>query len=127
MVREILLLLAGLALLGVGLYLTHTKVVAIQVGSHTSRLVGIVCAILAYYYLRHSFSLRMTQGAWTLQKVLETIKVWLPPALLFGMAAYYVVSTARNWHSEFMELIKSTAWMAVSAALIVAARYVLAL
>jgi hypothetical protein len=123
--RDILFLTLGLGLLAAGVYLTHTKVIAIQVGAHTSRLVGILCAILAYYYLRHSFSLRVPQGAWNAQKLLETVKVWLPPVVLFGAAGFYAITIFKNWRSEFIELISSTAWLVVVVGLIVAARYVL--
>lgn len=123
--RESLFLVLGLLLLAAGVYVTHAKVTAIQIGEHTSRLVGIFCAIVAYYYLRHSFSLRMTTGAWTAYKVVETSKVWLPPLVLFGAAAYYAITIFRNWRSEFINLITSSAWIAVVAGLVLAARYVL--
>jgi hypothetical protein len=125
--RETLLFVLGLALLAGGVYLTHTKVIAIQVGEHTSRLVGTVCAIVAYYYLRHSFSLRVPQGAWTLVRTLDIARVWLPPTVLFGAAGYYAITIFRNWRSEFINLITSTAWIVVVAALVLAARYVLTL
>lgn len=124
--RESLFFVLGLGLLAGGVYLTHTKVLAIQVGAHSSRLVGILCAIVAYYYLRHSFSLQVPAGAWTLRKLLETAKVWLPPIVLFGAAGYYALTIFRNWRSEFINLITSSAWIAVVAGLVVAARYVLA-
>jgi hypothetical protein len=123
--REVLLFVLGQALLASGMYLTHTKVIAIQVGEHTSRLVGMLCAIVAYYYLRHSFSLHVPQGAWTLPRTLEIAKTWLPPILLFGAAGFYAITIFRNWRSEFIALITSTAWIVVIAALVVAARYVL--
>jgi hypothetical protein len=125
--RETILFLLGLALLAGGMYLIHTKVLAIKVGEHTSRLVGTLCAILAYYYLRHSFSLRMPTGVWTLHKVLETAKVWLPPVGLFGLAGYYAITIFRNWRSEFIELIQSSVWIVVVAALVLGARYLMAL
>ena len=125
MLRETLLLVLGLALLAGGVYLTHTKVVAIQIGEHTSRLVGILCAIVAYYYLRHSFSLRVPQGAWTLPRTLDIARIWLPPVVLFGGAGYYAITIFRNWRSEFINLITSTAWIVVVAGLVLAARYIL--
>lgn len=127
MVRESLLLVLGLVLLAGGVYLTHTKVVAIKVGEHTSRLVGTLCAIVAYYYLRHSFSLQIPGGRWTAFKLLETAKVWLPPLVLFGAAAYYAITIFRNWRSEFIDLMASSAWIVVVAGLVLAARYVLTL
>jgi hypothetical protein len=117
----------GLALLAGGVYLTHTRVIAVQVGEHTSRLVGTVCAIVAYYYLRHGFSLRVPQGAWTLARTLDIARIWLPPIVLFGAAGYYAISIFRNWRGEFINLITSTAWIVVVAALVLAARYVLTL
>lgn len=125
MLRETLLLALGLALLAGSIYLTHTKVIAIQIGEHTSRLVGILCAIVAYYYLRHSFSLRVPQGAWTLSRALDIARIWLPPAVLFGGAGYYAITIFRNWRSEFINLITSTAWIVVVAGLVLAARYIL--
>lgn len=127
MLRETVLFLLGLVLLSGAVYLIHTKVLAIQVGEHTSRLVGTLCAILAYYYLRHSFSLQVPRGIWTLQKALETAKVWVPPVVLFGLAGYYAITIFRNWRSEFIELIKSSAWIVVVAALVLGARYILSL
>jgi hypothetical protein len=123
--REVLLLLLALALVAGGIYLTHSKVLAIQVGEHTSRLVGILCAIVAYYYLRHSFSLHVPQGAWTSARMLDIAQIWLPPLLLFGTAAYYAITIFRNWRSEFIALITSTAWIVVVAGLVLAARYIL--
>lgn len=125
MLREVLLLLLALALVAAAIYLTHTKVLAIQIGAHTSRLVGILCAIVAYYYLRHSFSLRVPQGAWTPARMLDIAQIWLPPALLFGTAAYYAITIFKNWRSEFVALITSTAWIVVIAGLVLAARYIL--
>jgi hypothetical protein len=125
--RETLLFVLGLALLAGGVYFTHTKVIAVQVGEHTSRLVGTVCAIVAYYYLRHSFSLRVPQGVWTLARMLDFARIWLPPIVLFGAAGYYAIIIFRNWRSEFINLITSTAWIAVVAGLVLAARYVLTL
>lgn len=125
MLREVLLFAVALALLVGGVYLAHTKVVAIQVGEHTSRLVGILCAIVAYYYLRHSFSLRVPQGAWTLSRTLDIARIWLPPLILFGAAGCYAITIFRNWRSEFIALITSTAWIVVAAGLVLAARYLL--
>lgn len=127
MLRELALFVLGLGLLAGAMYLTHAKVIAIQVGEHTSRLVGTLCAILAYYYLRHSFSLQAPRGTWTFHKALETAKVWLPPVALFGLAGYYAITIFRNWRSEFIELIKSSAWIVVVAGLVLGARYVMSL
>ncbi len=126
MLRESLWFLLGVALLFGAVYITHAKVIALQVGEHTSRLVGTLCAILAYYYLRHGFALHVPSGAWTAYKLLETAKVWLPPVVLFSMAGYYAVTIFRNWRTEFVNLFTSSAWIVVVAALAVAARYVLA-
>jgi hypothetical protein len=123
--REILLFALGLALLAGGVYVTHTKVLAIEVGEHTSRLVGTLCAIVAYYYLRHSFSLRVPQGNWTLARTLDIARIWLPPVVLFGAAGFYAITIFKNWRSEFIALITSTAWIVVVAALVLAARYIL--
>jgi hypothetical protein len=125
--REALLLVVSLALLAGGVYLTHTKVIAIQVGEHTSRLVGTLCAIVAYYYLRHSFSLHVPQGAWTLARTLDIARIWLPPIVLFGTAGFYAITIFKNWRSEFIALITSTAWIAVVIGLVLAARYILTL
>ncbi len=128
MLRETVLFFLSLTLLAGGMYLIHTKVVAIKVGEHTSRLVGTLCAILAYYYLRHSFSLQVPRGStWTFHKVLETAKVWLPPVTLFGLTAYYAISIFRNWRSEFVDLIQSSAWIVVVAGVVLGARYILSL
>jgi uncharacterized membrane protein YfhO len=124
-IRELLLLVVSLALLMGGLYLAHTKVVAIQVGEHTSRLVGTLCAIVAYYYLRRSFSLRVPDGIWTAHRTLDMARIWLPPIILFGMAGFYAITIFKNWRSEFIALITSTAWIAVVVALVLGARYVL--
>lgn len=126
MFREVVLLCVGLALLVASVYLIHTRVVAIKVGEHTSRLVGILCALVAYYYFRHSFSLRMPAGAWTVAKVMELLRIWAAPVTLFGAVGYYAITIFRNWRSEFIELISSTVWIAVVVALIIGARYVLA-
>jgi hypothetical protein len=123
--REVLLFVAGLALVAAGVYVTHTKVIAIQVGEHTSRLVGTLCAIVAYYYLRHSFSLHVPQGAWTLPRALDIARIWLPPMVLFGTAGFYAITIFRNWRSEFIALITSTAWIVVVVGLVLAARYIL--
>ena len=125
MLREVLLFLASMALVTAGVYVTHTKVIAIQVGEHTSRLVGTLCAIVAYYYLRHSFSLHVPQGAWTLPRTLDIARIWLPPIVLFGAAGFYAITIFRNWRSEFIALITSTAWIVVVVGLVLAARYIL--
>jgi hypothetical protein len=126
MFREVVLLCVGMALLGAAVYLVHTRVTAIKVGEHTSRLVGIVCAIVAYYYFRHSFSLRMPTGQWNAAKLMEVTRIWAAPVILLGAVGYYAITIFRNWRSEFIELVSSTLWIAVVAALIIAARYVLA-
>lgn len=123
--RTVLLLLLGAALLGAAVYLTHAKVVAIKVGEHTSRLVGVFCMIVAYYYFRHSFAVKLPTGEWTTAKWLETLRTGLPPVVLFGAAGFYAITIFRNWRSEFIELLTSTAWIAVVVALVVAARFVL--
>lgn len=125
MLREWVLLAVGLALLGAAVYLVHTKVIAIKVGEHTSRLVGVVCAIVAYYYFRHGFALRMPAGGFSWRNVMEWLRIWSGPVVLFGAAGYYTITILRNWRSEFIELITSTAWLLVVAALVIAARFVL--
>jgi len=125
MLREWVLLAVGLALLGASVYLVHTKVLAIKVGEHTSRLVGVGCAIVAYYYFRHGFALRMPSGGLTLSSVMQLLRSWAGPGMLFGAAAYYTFTILRNWRSEFIELITSTAWLLVVVALVIAARFVL--
>ena len=125
MLREILLFILGLALLTGGVYLTHTKIIAIQVGEHSSRLIGILCAIVAYYYLRHGFALQVPHGDWTPMRMLNFARIWLPPAMLFGAAGYYAITIFRNWRSEFINLVTSTAWIVVVAGLVLAARYIL--
>lgn len=125
MLREVLLFVLGLALLTGGVYLTHTKVIAIQVGEHTSRLVGILCAIVAYYYFRHSFSLQVPRGEWTPMRMLNIARIWLPPVVLFGAAGYYAITIFRNWRSEFINLVTSSVWIVAVAGLVLAARYIL--
>jgi hypothetical protein len=51
----------------------------------------------------------------------------LPPILLFGTAGFYAITIFRNWRSEFIALITSTAWIAVVIGLVLAARYILTL
>ena len=125
--RDLLLLLLALALVGAALWVVHTKVIAIEVGPHSSRLIGAVAAILAYYYWRHSFSLQMPGGDWSWSKAAMLARVFLPPLALFGAAVYYTVSILRNWRSEFVNLVRSSAWMVAVVGLVVAARYVLGL
>ncbi len=58
---------------------------------------------------------------------METAKVWLPPVALFGLAGYYAITIFRNCRSKFIELIQSSVWIVVVAALVLGARYLMSL
>ena len=125
--RQVILLLAGLALLVAALYVAHRKLATIQLGAHTSRLVGVLCALVAYFYFRHSWSLSFPKGEWGVSTLLTLLRSWGPPVLLFGAAGWYTITTFKNWRSEFLKLLHSAAWLTAIIGLAIAARYVLAL
>lgn len=114
-----LLIVGGYMSIGIALLIIHKKIKEVTIGGNAGRFVAVLCVAVGYSFFAEKLSAFFqwninVGGVFRLSVII----------ILLAAIVYYGIGIVKEWKKESADVIKkSTLWLGVAVALLIAARF----